>query len=205
MPDSPDLLDELWAEAGRHNHARPPESTQRLRRASRQRAESTHAHLVTIGVLSLTLLGVVLFFAHVVRAHNALSLAAVSLMIASLGFRIGVEAVSYARATRVDILADARRFTAQVTRLVRFRKTAHGWVTGVCLAGYTLGFALFAPLFWVSLGRWATIGIYGSYVVMAIVLIYVIRQGVRREQRALAELERFAAELNRLDNESKPH
>ena len=188
MNESNDELTDLWKQAKQHN---APTLSAPDALADRARAIVKHTrnfHLGNVAILLAVVVGLLAFFYYVAPLQTLLSHIGIGLMIGGLLVRIGIELYSVARSGRINLGANAVQATDDALSFYRFRKKIHGPITIAIVLLYSLGFYLLTPEFsdyfswpWMML-------IDGSYLVGAVILILLIRQGIRKEMAALREL-----------------
>ncbi|WP_375435959.1 hypothetical protein [uncultured Hymenobacter sp.] len=163
--------------------------------AQRRKRSSLYFQYGNVLVLTLTLLGISLFFAYVAPLKTNLSHCGMALMIGSLMVRIGLEIRSIYQAHQIQLGQAAAHTARQTVAFYRFRQQIHGPVTLSTVALYSLGFYLLTPEFSHHFAlRWLVL-MDGSYVVGAGLLIWQIRRGIRDELQQLADLVNLTHEL----------
>jgi hypothetical protein len=187
-----DDLTHRWKSARAAQPATTIDSTQLIQTAEKKKRSSRQAHYATILILSLTLLGLALFFIYVAPMQQTLSRIGITLMLGGLVFRIGVEVYSLDKGHRIDWQAQPDVALQQARQYYQFRKKVHGWFTILILVLYTLGFYALVPEFRLYLSPGFMWYITLSYPVIAVVLIWQIRKGVLKEMEALRELARIS-------------
>ena len=188
MNESDDELTNLWKQA-KQQHPPAPSAPNVLAEKARSTVRHTrNFHLGNVAILLTVVVGLLAFFYYVAPLQTTLSRIGIGLMIGGLLVRIGIELHSVARSARINLGVNAVQATDDALSFYRFRKRIHGPITITIVLLYSLGFYLLTPefsryfsLFWMVL-------IDGSYLVGAVILILLIRQGIRKEMKALAEL-----------------
>ncbi len=195
MNEPNDELHQLWQ--GAKKTARPATSDPEalIVRAKAQQQHTRNFHWGNIAVLLGVVVGLIAFFRYVAPLQTTLSHGGIGLMIGGLLLRILIEGYSLIRSSRVDLSADAQQATHEALTFLRFRKTIHGWVTVAIVLLYSLGFYLLTPEFNQYFSLPWMILIDGSYLVGAVILIGLIRRGIRKEVTALEELAAIGREL----------
>lgn len=148
--------------------------------AKKRVTDSRKKHAATIAVLGITLF-ILILFALSVDGKSSLFLTGISLMIAAIGIRIGVEWWSSVELKKLNIEYESGFYLKQLVRFYQIRKRIHGTFTVVVFGLYVLGFALLLPLFKESLSNGFFIYIIVSGLVIFAVLIYFIGKKVKEE------------------------
>lgn len=188
MNESNDELTNLWKQAKQHHTPRPSSFATLVDKARATVRHTRNFHLGNVAILLVVVVGLLAFFYYVAPLQTTLSHVGIGLMIGGLLIRIGVELHSVARSARINLGVNAVQATDDALSFYRFRKRIHGPITITIVLLYSLGFYLLTPEFSRYFSLFWMILIDGSYLVGAIILILVIRQGIRQEMRALAEL-----------------
>jgi hypothetical protein len=149
----------------------------------------------TISILSLTLIGISLFFYYVAPVQETLSRIGVGQMILGLLIRIIIEVGSIRRAKNINHSDGALKTLENTYAFHSYRKMIHHVVAPTIITCYTLGFYMITPEFTKYIPLPYLIMIDVSYVVVGIILFLVIRKGVRKEMRYLNELSQLREEL----------
>ncbi|MET0465949.1 MAG: hypothetical protein ABW007_22500 [Chitinophagaceae bacterium] len=110
------------------------------------------------------------------------------LMTGSMMLRVAIEWLSILRAKRIRPDAQLLESTNTALDYYRFRKRIHGPVTFLIVAVYTAGFYMLMPEFTSHVPTWLSLLVMISYPLGAMVLIWQIRKGIKKEIRELKEL-----------------
>ena len=165
--------------------------------AVRQR-ESKRFHVDNLLILLITLLVVGWFLFFYTQYGSPLARTGRWLMVGSLAVRILIEGWSVWRLSRIDLSDSSRRFVDSVASFRRMRSRLHGPVTVGIVTLYSLGFYLLLPETSEVMGTGWALLFGGSYAVGATIIILLVRRGIRREQRSIAEWAELAEELRGL-------
>jgi hypothetical protein len=175
-----------------------PQPVEQLIAAAREKKKSNlYFHYGNIIILSITLVGISLFFYYVAPFRELLSRAGVVLMVGGLIIRIVIEIFSVLKSQKIQMLHDASRTTNDTLAFYRFRKTIHGPVTITIVGLYCLGFVMLGPEFSRYIALEWMILMYSSFVLGALLLIWQIRKGIQKEMRILLELAELKKEMHR--------
>ncbi len=142
----------------------------------------------TIIILLATLIVISLFFYYVAPVKEILSRIGAGLMICGLIVRIGIEIISIGKAKRMNTIHNTLTATENTIRFHQFRKVIHSIVAPIIVGLYTIGFYMITPEFSLYISRWNLLLIDISYIVIAIILFFVIRKGIKKEMVILSEI-----------------
>jgi len=138
-------------------------------------------------VLTIVVFALVLFFLYLFPFQDTLSRAGVGLMIGGLLVRIALEIQNAIRFRKIRSTNSALETTNRTIAFYRLRKVIHGPITLTILALYTIGLGMLTPEFRIHVGD--TIFVFdGLYAVAAIILIWQIGKGIRKEMKDLEDL-----------------
>ena len=190
-----DNLHQQWKQA-RQGVALPSPSVQDIiAKAGKKKRSILYFHYGNIGVLTLTLLIISLFFYFKMPFQKWSSVVGASLMVGGLALRIIIEAVSSFKSKRIQLGHDLSRSTEAAIAFYAFRKKIHGPVTISIVALYMIGFYLLTPEFsnYLSLNRLLFMDI--SFLFGAALLTWQIRRGIKREMDQLLGLASLKEQL----------
>lgn len=156
--------------------------------AAAKKRNSLYAQYSTIAILTLTMIGVYVFFIVLYPYQNLLSNIGIWIMIISLALRIIIEIYSIIKMNTVRLTENAVQNTQYSINYFSLRKTIHGVITYTIVALYTLGFYLMMPEFSKHAPTLLTIFLCMLYPAGAIVLITQIKKGIKQEMQNIAEL-----------------
>ena len=188
MHEPDDELTNLWKQAKQQNAPTPSAADALAKKARATVRHTRNFHLGNVAILLAVVVGLLAFFYYVAPLQTTLSHIGIGLMIGGLLVRIAVELHSVARSARIDLGANAVRATDDALSFYQFRKRIHGPITITIVLLYSLGFYMLTPEFSHYFSLPWMILIDGSYLIGAVILILLIRQGIRKEMSALAEL-----------------
>lgn len=149
----------------------------------------------TIIILSITLIGIVLFFIYVAPVQEIMSKMGCWLMILGLLFRILIEAISITKAKRIIKLDNTLNNLANLIKFHQFRKIIHNTISPIILTAYTIGFFIITPEFSKYIEFWYLTLICISYFVAGIIIFSVIRKSVKKEMKKIDEILSLKKEL----------
>ncbi len=188
-------LKKTWQDAKEGIESQTQPASRIISLAKRKIRSSLYFHYGNIAILTLTLIALYFFFYHLVYLQEMLSRIGIAFMLGGLVLRIGIEVFSVSQSLRIDLSDHALKNTHDTLAFYQFRKNIHGPVTIAIVGIYTLGFYLLTPEFSKHLAlRWMVL-IDSSYIIGAILLIWQIRKGIRKEMENLAEVLRLKAEM----------
>lgn len=188
MSDALDNLKNQWNEAKDTSKATGPDAKSIIGSAHRKMKKVTVSHYGNILVLTLTLAMISTFFFYVTPFQDLLSKIGVALMVGGLAVRIAIELYSAGRSRQIDLSESASNMNRMSLAFYQYRKRIHGPVTVSILAAYSIGFYMLSPEFSRYFTTMQMIMMDGSYVVIAIILIFLIRKGIRDEMKQLKEV-----------------
>ncbi len=138
-------------------------------------------------VLTIVMIVLILFFIYLFPFQETLSHIGVALMIGGLFVRIALEIHNAIRFKAIRSDNSALETTNRTIAFYRLRKIIHGPVTLGIVALYTIGLGMLTPEFRKHVGD--TIFVFdGLYVIAAIILIWQIGKGIRKEMKDLEDL-----------------
>lgn len=149
----------------------------------------------TIIILSITVIGVLLFFTYVAPVQEIMSKIGYWLMILGLIFRIIIETISITKAKRIFKLDNTLNNLENLAKFHEFRKIIHNIVSPIILVLYTIGFFIIVPEFSKYIEFWYLTLICLSYFVAGIIIFYVIRKSVKKEIKKIDEILSLKKEL----------
>lgn len=195
MTDSIDQLKNDWNKAKNTAQAASSDPSAIIASARKNMKSVTYAHFGNILVLTLTLIMISAFFFYVTPFQDVLSKIGVALMVGGLAIRIAIELYSAGRSKQIDLSESAANMNSMSVKFYAYRKYIHGPITFSILAAYTIGFYLLSPEFSKYFTTTQMLLMDGSYVIIAIILFFVIRKGVRDEMRQLKEVTELDGEF----------
>lgn len=185
-------LEQAWQQQAVTDSQRPsPE--QLMQRAEQQARQLKAKFRWTMGLLSLTVLILAVYFTTYAGFRFTAFSVGLLLMMGSLLLRIVLEWISARQFRRLDVRADFNAYLQQLTAFYRKRRWLHLVITPLLYAAYTAGFVLLLPVFRQEFSSgfyvYLLVSGFGSLVVLA----WVIFKTNRRELSILAELQQAAA------------
>ena len=183
-----------------HSAANPQEI---IRLAKARKKNVLYEIYGNIIVLTLSLILIALFFYYKTSFTSSLSRAGMWLMLGALSLRILIELISVVKSNAIRLTLPTDQLTKSALSFYGFRKTVHGPVTLVIVACYVAGFYLLTPGFSTYIPfKWMVI-MHVFFIVLALVLVWVIRKGIRKEIDNLKHLSGLRDEIISADNQ--PH
>ena len=165
-----------------------------LKIAAKKRG-SLFAHYGNIIIMMISLIGISLFFYYVAPVKEILSIIGASLMIGGLGLRIVIEIFSTLKSKKIDVMDNALAATNNSIAFYEFRKTIHGPITFIIFGLYSIGFYMITPEFSLYFSLWKMILIDVSYIVIAVILVIIIRNGIKKEMKTLLDIIQLRKEI----------
>ena len=183
-----DELKNKWGQAKRAALANSTPIEVLITKARKKRNSVINFHYGNIVILTLTLIGISLFFVYVAPFKDTISRIGMSFMLGGLALRIVVECFSTYKSKKIQLENETAETTNDALGYYAFRKKIHGPFTIIIVVLYTLGFYMLSPEFsrYIAL-QWMVL-IHISYLAGAIFLVWQIRKGIRNEMRNLEEL-----------------
>lgn len=194
MSDPLDQLKNDWNEA-KSTSKQGATASEIIVSAQKKMKSVTYSHYGNILVLTLTLIMISAFFYYITPFQDLLSKIGVALMVGGLAIRIFIELYSAGRSKQIDLSETTSNMNSASLAFYQYRKRIHGPVTITILAAYSIGFYMLSPEFSKYFTTTQMILMDGSYVVIAVVLIYVIRKGISDEMRQLKEVTELDGEF----------
>mgnify|MGYP006269669677 CR=1 FL=1 len=188
MSDTLDDFKAAWQSAKKENPTPDVLSAQFIAFSKKKIKRVVLMHYQKIAILTITLMGIVLFFRYVAPFRETLSIIGMSLMIGGLVLRILIEAYSIWRTARIEISDSVWSFNQSYLHFFTYRKRIHGPVTISILVAYSVGFYLLIPEFSQYFTPLTTLLIAASYLLAAASFGYFIRMGIRNEMNVLRAL-----------------
>jgi len=161
----------------------------------RKETENYFFYYGTIIILLVTLIVISLFFYYVAPVKEMLSRIGAGLMIFGLVFRIFIEIISIFKAKQINKLDSTLKTAENSINFHQFRKTIHKVIAPIIIGLYTIGFYMITPEFSLYMKFWNIVLIDISYVVIGIILLIIIRKGVKKEMKKLADIMKLKIEI----------
>ncbi|MFZ6663626.1 hypothetical protein [Peijinzhouia sedimentorum] len=183
-----DDLKNKWQSGKKDLPSMPINSQELIKKAQKKKKASVLAHYGTITILSITLIVLILFFTKVAVFQETLSHIGVALMAGGLALRIIVEAYSLVKAKRISLEQTTIENTELNIHFYNFRKKIHSTFTIIIFALYIIGFYMLTPEFSQYIEfNWMLL-MDGSFVIIMLGLIWIIRKSTREELQHLKDL-----------------
>ncbi|WP_299437571.1 hypothetical protein [uncultured Aquimarina sp.] len=187
MSNEFEALQNQW-QKDQNNIENPEDNNGLFSSIRKKKSWSTRFHYGNILVLSIVLIGIIVFFHFVAPVRAILSRVGVGLMIGGLFLRIVIEIISVSKAKKINMVDDALQTTNDTITFYNFRKTIHGPVTLGIISLYTIGFYMITPEFSLYFETWQMVLIDVSYIIGAIIPFIAIRKNIKKEIRILLEI-----------------
>ncbi len=188
-------LQRKWEDDKKNRASKSSDIDELIQKIAAKKRANLYFHYGNIFILTLVLIGISLFFYFVAPVEETLSRIGVGLMLVGLAIRIVIEFFSVIKSKRIDVTSNTLENTNNTIAFYRFRKLIHGPVTLTIVGFYTIGFYMISPEFSQYLSFWKMILIDVSYIPIAIVLIIVIRNGIKKEMKTLTEIIELKREI----------
>lgn len=197
MSDPIDRLKNQWDEAKSTSKVKPMDSSELIALAQKKMKGVVYSHYGNIIVLTLTLIMISSFFYYITPFQQLLSRIGVALMVGGLALRIAIEFYSIYRSKQIHLSDSTATTNDSSVKFYAYRKRIHGPITVSILIAYTVGFYMLTPEFsdYLTFNQVLLIDI--SYLVMAPILIYSIRKGIKDEIRLLEEWTALSNEISK--------
>lgn len=180
-------LENAWQQQPGSGERRPQPET--LIKLAEQKAKQLRTkHLWTMGILSITVLVITWYFlTYAGTDFNRFSIGLL-MMIFSLLIRIVIEYISFRTLHKIDIRADFKTYTKEVTAFYSKRKLIHLVITPLLFASYVIGFILLLPVFQEQFSEAFYLYVLVSGIVSMIVIAWVIIKANKHELNLLQHL-----------------
>ncbi|WP_027127271.1 hypothetical protein [Gelidibacter mesophilus] len=149
----------------------------------------------TIFILSITLIGIILFFIYVAPVKEIISKIGALLMIMGLVFRIVIETISITKAKQIKKLDNTLNNLENLRKFHQFRKVAHNIISPIILITYTIGFFIIVPEFSKYIDHLPLTLFCIAYFVAGIIIFYVIRKSVKKEMKKINKILKLKQQL----------
>ena len=163
--------------------------------AKEKKRSVLYAHYGNVLVLTLSLLGIALFFYFVAPFRTLLSHIGMGMMLGGLALRIGIELASIVKSGAIQLSNNAAEATKRAFLFYNFRKRVHGPVTVAIVGIYVIGFYFLTPEFSQYISFQWMILMHLSFLLGGAFLIWVIRKGIKKEMADLMHLTSVRKEI----------
>jgi hypothetical protein len=162
---------------------------QLIAQARAKMRSSVMAHYGNIAIMTAMAILIAVFYFVLYPMGTMLSNAGICMMIGALIVRIAIEFISLSRSRTARMSMSTVNAAEESRRFYEFRKKMHGTATIVLVGLYILGWFMLTPEYsrYISL-KWLFI-MDGGFALIAVVLILLIRKGLRDE---IADLKHVA-------------
>jgi hypothetical protein len=179
---------EIWKKS-KGSSATDVTADQLIAQARAKMHSSVMAHYGNIAIMAAMAILISVFYFVLYPMGTMLSNAGICVMIGALIIRIAIEFVSLSRSRTARLSMSTVSAAKESRRFYEFRKRMHGTVTIVLVGLYIVGWFMLTPEYsrYISL-KWLLI-MDGGFVLIAVILIQLIRKGLRDE---IADLKHVA-------------
>jgi hypothetical protein len=160
-----------------------------------KRKKGLSFHYGNIVILSITLIGLFLFFYFVAPVQELLSRIGVGFMMIGILLRIVIEVFSSMKSKRINKLDTALKTTELTLDFYKFRKKIHGAITHIIFVLYLVGFYMISPEFSNYFSLWQMILMDVSCFVIIAVIYIQMRKGIQNEMNTLLEIIELKKEI----------
>ncbi|WP_462248649.1 hypothetical protein [Ekhidna sp.] len=195
MSDPINELKGQWDKAKTSSEPMELNTSEIIASANKKMKSVVYSHYANILILTLTVIMISSFFYYITPFKQLLSQIGVAMMIGGLLIRITIECFSVFKSKKIDLSETAAKTNLETVKFYAYRKKIHGPITISILIVYTIGFYILTPEFSEHLTLNQVILMDSSYVLIAIILIYSIRKGIKDEMQLLNELTTFSLEF----------
>ena len=170
----------------------PEKSTEEIEKiigtSRKKMKKASNMHIGTLAILSITFIGLVLFFYFLAPLQDTLSHIGIFLMLGGLLLRISIEIISFKKSKQIDLGKSVEKTNSRYLEFYKYRKNIHGRITISILIAYTIGYYLLMPEFGQYFGQAMLIILIISYIPAFMIFGFSIRKSIRDEMRYLDEL-----------------
>ncbi|WP_299157032.1 hypothetical protein [uncultured Tenacibaculum sp.] len=152
-------------------------------------------HYGNIIILSITLIGLFLFFYFVAPVKELLSRIGVGFMMIGILLRTLIEISSSIKAKKINKLDSTLKTTELTISFYKFRKRIHGPITLIIFVFYLAGFYMISPEFSNYFSLWQMILMDVSCFVIITFIYIQIRKGIQNEMTLLLETIQLKKEI----------
>ena len=199
MNNQMDNLKNMWQDS-RSNDFGKSTNTDHIIGMAKQKIKCTmRMQLGTILVLIITLLTITIYFFYVAKFNQTISHIGTALMMASLALRIIIELISVYLSTNIDLSETTLKNNNASLAYYQFRKKINGPVTIAIIVIYSLGFYMLTPEFSLHFRTPILILIDLSYIFVAAILTWFVRDKIKKEMTILNEIILIQNDINETD------
>lgn len=196
MNNQTDDLKKMWQDSRRSDFGKSADHDKIIGMAKQKMKHTIRMQIGTIFILTTTLAIITLYFFYVANLQQTISHTGAFLMMGGITLRIIIEIFSIYLSKKIN-LSDSALKTNQASWVYhRFRKIVNGPVTIAILIVYSAGFYLLTPEFSLFFSLPVLIMLDLSYVIIALLLIYIIRKTIKKEMKILDEILLIQNDLN---------
>lgn len=195
MNNEMDDLKNMWRGARKSVGSFSTKTSKLIAMAQKKKKSAVKMHVLNILVLTITLIGISVFFVYVAKFNQLMSHIGVALMVGGLVLRILIEIFSIYYSGKINMSESALHANESFIRFYNFRKVIHGPVTITILALYTIGFYLLTPEFSLYFNTTMIVLIDLSYIIGAAIVSQFIINAIRKEFNYLKEILKLREEL----------
>jgi hypothetical protein len=187
MKNELDGIKTLWqqAKSSSQEQAAKQDASALIGLGEAKKKSALVSHYSTIAILSATLVILIVYFFYLFSFKALLSNVGIFLMVGGMSARIAIEVFSIIRSLKIRISDITAESIKNSIAFHQFRKRIHGPVTRWIFGLYFVGFYMLTPEFLQHIQLPWVIAIDVSAILIALVLIKVIRTGIRQELKDL--------------------
>jgi len=181
-------LKNVWQQAKQHQpgvSASAEELIAQARQKTRRIYSEHYGNLIVLGGTATVLF---VFFFLLYSLQEPLTKGGIALMIGGLLVRIGIEVISLLRAKKIQIDKPTAHTLPALLAFHRLRKQIHGPVTILIAVLYVIGLYAVTPEVSRYISATAVVWMHISIPLIAVLLVWVGRHGIRNEMKALEKL-----------------
>ena len=195
MSDPIDNLKSLWQQS-RSNGQNQSKNTSHIIGIAKQKIQrNIKLQSGTILILMITLAGIAAFFFYVAKFNQTISHIGMGLMMGGLALRIVIELYSIYLSLHIDFSETTLKTNNASLAYFRFRKNINGPVTITIVVLYSIGFYMLTPEFSLYFSTPMLVMINLSYILAAVIFIFFIRKGIKKEMNNLNEILRIKNDI----------
>ena len=199
MNNQMDNLKNMWQDSRSNDFGKSTDTDRIIGMAKQKIKYTTSMQLSTILVLIITLVAITIYFFYVAKFNQTISHIGTALMMASLALRIIIELISVYLSTNIDLSETTLKNNNASLAYYQFRKKINGPVTIAIIVIYSLGFYMLTPEFSLHFRTPILILIDLSYIFVAAILTWFVRDKIKKEMTILNEIILIQNDINETD------
>ncbi|MDR7131793.1 hypothetical protein J2X69_004158 [Algoriphagus sp. 4150] len=195
MNELPKNILDSWKSAQGSIEPKTVATGQLIEKANRIKKKSLKLQWGNLILLGVSLIGITVCWRLFFPFQEILSQVGVALMLGSLLLRVLGEAYSVISFGECKFTGSASRKLQQDEKYLGLRTKINGVLTYSCLTVYSLGFLMLSPEFSLYIPLLYMWLIYGSYLLMVLIWVLIIRKNVKQETNDLIKVVELRREL----------